>query len=213
MKKYVVILILFLTGINSLTAELKTLMLDVKLPKKVSELNGWHGIRLLHKDIVARKCRLVFTRNFGENTKEEVYLLIKLINLRFLIKEDICSIDLETEGLDHLLYLAIERQNKYAAWAILFPLEHQGFNLEGNVLDIYDVKYLLPVINYYEKLRFLLTSKKRKYSLIVNSCFATQLTNNEDMSLEKTVHHLKNNELEDFANLLFDECSEMLKID
>ncbi|MDH5719293.1 MAG: hypothetical protein OEZ13_01605 [Spirochaetia bacterium] len=191
--------------------ELEKLMLEVKIPEKVSDLRGWYGLTLSYEGLFSNKCKITFPKNFG-NKKKEIYIIIKLINLRFIIEENVCSINLERDGLDHLKYLALEKHNGYAAWAILFPLEHQGFNLEGHYMDIYDTDYLLPVFNQFQQIKGLLNSYDRRRMLLINVCFSTQLSSDETVSLQDTVSRLIERGVKDYASLLYEKCSELLRV-
>ena len=211
-KSFNKFIFLFLIGASSLFSDnLENLMLEVRIPKKVSDLRGWYGISLSYESLLSSKCKITFPNKFGQK-KEEIYIIIKLINLRFIIDENVCTINLERDGLNHLKYLAIEKQNIYAAWAILFPIEHQGFNLEGHYMDIYDTDYLLPIFNQFNKIGLLLKSHERRRSLIVNVCFSTQLSSDESVSLEDTVQRLSKRGLNDYASVLYDKCSELLRV-
>ncbi|MDH5719579.1 MAG: hypothetical protein OEZ13_03065 [Spirochaetia bacterium] len=207
--RYLAVITIFFLFTSIITAVHKYTGLNESIPEKISELKNWRGIKILLDKEDNKKCSLIFPEKFGYKKEKEVYLLIRLINLRHFMEFDLCKPEIDKDGLNHLKYLAIQKQDKTAAWALLFPEEHQGFDLDGEALETYDSQYLVQIIDKFIQLKMLMHKKRTNADFATNICFGIRFTKDEKIDLTNILKKLKEKGLEKFAELVEEKCKEM----
>lgn len=130
-----------------------------EFPRKSSEFNGWRGVTIKRGVRCEGCCDLVYPRDFGLNNPEELGLLVKIVGATEIEHDlDDCMMPRAEDTLDHLLSLAVERQDPGAARAILEAGMPGAMEVSGGeVGEIFAVKWLIPTLNGFSGLERLAT--------------------------------------------------------
>jgi len=187
-----------------------------QIPSKISKLKGWNGIKIQKIKTVPNDekkikadCRILFDENFGFKNKNQIFILIRIVNQRHYIENDICKPHIVEDVLEHLKYLAITKQDENAAWALVFPEQHQGFDLEEALFETYDSEYLIQVIDKYKNLKQLINQKTKYSGITVSICFGIKFSEDKNIQLSTIINKLKKNSLIEFANEVETECKKV----
>lgn len=130
-----------------------------EFPTKSSEFNGWRGVTIERGVRCEGCCDLVYRREFGLNSPEELGLLVKIVGAVDIEHDlDDCMMPRAEDTLDHLLRLAVERQDRGAARAILEARTDGGMSVpDAEVGEVFAVKYLIPTLDGFSGLEGMLT--------------------------------------------------------
>jgi hypothetical protein len=120
-----------------------------EFPTKSSEFDGWRGVTIKRGVRCEGCCDLVYPRNFGLNNPEELRLLVKIVGAVEIEHDlDDCMMPRAEDTLDHLLGLAVERQDQGAARAILEANTAGGMEVSGGeVGEIFAARYVIPTLH------------------------------------------------------------------
>lgn len=138
-------------------------------PTRMSQLDGWHGIRLRRgAGGAAEWCDIVFPDAFGERDSSEMSVLQRLAsaNIQSTLKADgPCPVPFRLKNaLAHLRHLAVDRQTRDAALAIVRAEQPGGLDLGGGeVAEVFSAEFLVPVLLGYKDLTHLLTPQLERH--------------------------------------------------
>jgi hypothetical protein len=187
-------------------ASLQAIAGDVTgLPKKVSQLNGWHGTRI-------QGCELIFAPDFGKKPSE-VNLLEELQRHYYDMKFDVaCDVMADVTALDQLAKVAVQDQSRDAARLIVLGPYNGKLFLDGDLAESYGETYLYPVLLKYNDLEGLRIPKEKETKIAYQICMtAYNPSTGGDFSLDKLVTHLKEKKLHSLVNAISRQCAQVQK--
>ncbi len=179
-----------------------------ELPKKISQLDGWHGAKLEKGPEV---CKLVFPRNFGK-TPAEIKLLQVLAERYYEMDYDLeCMLQVNRAVLNQLTRLATEHQDRQAAALIVFAREAGQLKIEGEFSDVYDEAYLYPVLIKYKKLPELISPQKEA-SVANNVCMARYNPSSDAYKqYDALIKRLKTDNMQSLIQKIDRDCARIKK--
>lgn len=125
----------------------------IQIPAKKSKLDGWQGIKV--KKCGPECCELVFPQNFGLMNKQQLLILKELVSKN--LEHDVdCAMQVSTDALNQIRYLAVKKQDRDAAFMLLSPSQYNSFNLDGELAEEYAGDYQLSVLEGYRDLNGIL---------------------------------------------------------
>ena len=183
------------------------------LPAKTSQFNGLYGISIKEGARCKECCDLVFPESFGLAKRTELEFLVNIINKGDKIKHDMdCVMPLDSDVLDHIRFLAINKQDKMAASLLVYPGGHGGLKLGGGELEeTYADEYIRPVLEKYSKLEDVVSPKAMKY--IADKICLTWVnpTIESSMNLSELIKSLRKRQFQDLADKIEITCKKYEK--
>jgi hypothetical protein len=178
------------------------------LPSNKSSLNGWLGMKLVEGKRCKQCCSIVFPKNYGLGSDQQIDVLIGLVNASSAgkIKHDVnCLLPIAYDVLDQLKYLVLTKHDSVAARLILLPNKERSLNLDGGAAYYYGNLYLKVVHDY----PFIghVTNSADVQAIASNFCYQWGNPNTEySYSIKETVKAVENNGNEKLAKLIEQEC-------
>jgi hypothetical protein len=118
---------------------------EAAVPEKTSALQGWEGVTVVYGNRGEGTCDLKFPDDFGLKNHEQFQALLTII--RKPIQHDLeCMAPPVYYALDHLLNLAVIKQEPRAAQIILRPEFYGGLGLDGELAEGHTLDRKLPVL-------------------------------------------------------------------
>jgi hypothetical protein len=183
----------------------------LRLPSKKSGFDSLYKITIKKGMPCEQCCKLIFPETFGLGNEHELHFLKEIVNNGFKIEHDVdCIMPISQDALDHIKFLAIEKQDKKAAKILLYPPGHGGFDLGGGELaEIYGDEYVRPIVEKYKKLGELLDEKVNIY-VADQLCYAwINPVIDSNMDLAKLVLDLKKRNITALASRIESTCKKL----
>jgi len=180
----------------------------IQIPANKSGLDGWQGVKV--KKCGPECCELVFPRDFGLMNKQQLMILKELVSKN--LEHDVdCSMQVSTDALNQIRYLAVEKQDRDAAMMLLSPSEYNGFNLDGELAEEYAGEYQLAVLEGYKDLNTIL-DKTISEDVSTSVCSWAEVLGEKAGSkrLKKLIPILKSQNHNELAGMLSEKCKAVL---
>lgn len=181
--------------------------LSTQIPRKKSELRDWQGFQIRKHN---KLCELVIPASYGFNNKKQLMLLRDLVNAS-LVHDVECMMPVKEDVLNHIRYLATEKQDFEAAFMLLNPAKYGGFDLDADLAEEFVSEYKLYVLERFENLQSLLT-KELEEDLSSDICSWLEVLG-EAADLKRVNNLLKKlrlKKLDDFADKISDKCGKII---